>query len=116
MWREKSNEIDEMQKKKKKVKEQANGQVSFHLLDIPPELAFIYSKVDSWNQVHTEQNILKLVEKEEKELLCKETSSSSSSTPLLALPSDINSFSFNKFIQIYIKVSCVFLLNCPLFF
>ena len=89
--------------------QQTNGQVAFHLLDIPPELAFIYSKVDSWNQVHTEHNIHKLVEKEEKELLCKETSSTSTTPLLLCLPSDINSFSFTKFIQIYIKVSfCAF--------
>ena len=75
--------------------------VSFHLLDIPPELAFIYTKVDAWEQVHTEQNILKLLDYTSNEMYCRIADTISSR---LQLPSDINSFSFNKFIQIYIKV------------
>ena len=84
---------------RKNFSKQEKKNCSFHLLDIPAELAFIYSKVDAWEQVHTEKNILKLVENNDEHRVCRILDNN------LQLPADINSFSFNKFIQIYIKVN-----------
>ena len=73
--------------------------ISFHLLDIPAELAFIYSKLDSWSEIHNDKNILKLNASESAKKVSR-----THPDPNQQLPLDINSFSFNKFIQIYIKV------------
>ena len=81
---------------------------SFHLLDIPAELAFIYSKLDAWEQVHTEKNISKInLHGPNSTKICQAKHAANQQR----LPADINSFSFNKFIQIYIKVSEITLLK-----
>ena len=87
--------------------------IPFNLLDIPAELAFIYSKLDGiclnlkeinlfkakrfkildWQEVHVDKNMQILGEEKLNRIKSK-----------IQLPSDINSFSFNKYIQIYIKV------------
>ncbi|OXU27998.1 hypothetical protein TSAR_007655 [Trichomalopsis sarcophagae] len=60
-------------------------------LEIPAELAFIYSKLDDWQPTHTERNLIKVV---------------GSVVPLpinYALPSDIDQYQFSKFTNIYFK-------------
>ncbi|XP_016845570.1 unconventional myosin-XV isoform X2 [Nasonia vitripennis] len=60
-------------------------------LEIPAELAFIYSKLDDWQPTHTERNLIKVV---------------GSVVPLsinYSLPSDIDQYQFSKFTNIYFK-------------
>ncbi|KAJ8681733.1 hypothetical protein QAD02_017525 [Eretmocerus hayati] len=60
-------------------------------LEIPAELAFIYSKLDDWQPIHTERNLIKVV-------------GSVVPHPMgYGLPTDIDQFQFSKFTNIYFK-------------
>lgn len=100
---------------------ESNTHIPFNLLDIPAELAFIYSKLDGIFKlilnININKNILsiflliKYKIKDWKELHTDKNVSLSTTIDKInklnlkyKLPPDINSFSFNKFIQIYIKV------------
>ncbi|XP_014248612.2 unconventional myosin-XV isoform X2 [Cimex lectularius] len=60
-------------------------------LDIPAELAFVFNKLDDWQPVHTERQLVKvvghIVEKEDK----------------FVLPSDVDQYPFSKFTNVYFK-------------
>lgn len=59
--------------------------------DIPPELSFIFSKLDSYNPPHTEKNMMKVL------------GGVTGSPPPLTLPPDIHQFEFSKFSSVYFK-------------
>ena len=64
---------------------------SYNQLEIPAELAFIYSKLDDWKPAHTERNVVKVV----------------GAVPApeadRQLPSDLDHHAFTKFTNIYFK-------------
>ncbi|XP_074098878.1 unconventional myosin 10A [Cotesia typhae] len=91
-------EIERASRERAKAKQQREEQertsravAGVNHLEIPAELAFIYSKLDDWQPLHTERNLLKVV---------------GSVTPLpltYSLPSDIDQHQFSKFTNIYFK-------------
>nr|CAH7758737.1 unnamed protein product [Callosobruchus chinensis] len=60
-------------------------------LEIPAELAFIFSKLESYNPPHTEKNLMKVL------------GGVNGTPPPLQLPNDLGQFEFNKFLSIYFK-------------
>lgn len=62
-----------------------------HHLEIPADLAFIFSKLESYSPTHTERNLVKVV------------GGITGSPPNLTLPSDLDQFSFGKFCSVYFK-------------
>ncbi|VEN63077.1 unnamed protein product [Callosobruchus maculatus] len=60
-------------------------------LEIPAELAFIFSKLESYNPPHTEKNLMKVL------------GGINGTPPPLQLPNDLGQFEFNKFLSIYFK-------------
>ncbi|XP_066584309.1 unconventional myosin-XV [Prorops nasuta] len=79
-------------KQQKEEQERASRAVAgVNHLEIPAELAFIYSKLDDWQPTHTERNLLKVV-------------GQVVPLPLMyKLPSDIDQYQFSKFTNIYFK-------------
>jgi len=69
----------------------AKATAGFNHLEIPAELAFIYSKLDDWHQMHTERNVVKVV----------------GAVPTAhrdkKLPVDLDHHAFTKFTNIYFK-------------
>ncbi|KAB0792987.1 hypothetical protein PPYR_12607 [Photinus pyralis] len=62
-----------------------------HHLEIPAELAFIFSKLEEYTPPHTERNLIKV-------------SGNVHGRPSpINLPSDLNQFEFNKFSSVYFK-------------
>ncbi|KAK0170257.1 hypothetical protein PV328_010838 [Microctonus aethiopoides] len=91
-------EIERASRERAKAKQQREEQerssravAGVNHLEIPAELAFIYSKLDDWQPTHTERNLLKVV---------------GHTIPLpinYSLPSDIDQHQFSKFTNIYFK-------------
>ncbi|EGI59287.1 Myosin-XV, partial [Acromyrmex echinatior] len=91
-------EIERASKERAKAKQQREEQertsravAGVNHLEIPAELAFIYSKLDDWQPTHTERNLLKVV---------------GQVIPInytYNLPSDIDQYQFSKFTNIYFK-------------
>ncbi|XP_024944481.1 uncharacterized protein LOC107271471 isoform X3 [Cephus cinctus] len=91
-------EIEKASRERAKAKQQREEQerasravAGVNHLEIPAELAFIYSKLDDWQPTHTERNLLKVV---------------GSVVPLphnYTLPSDVDQHQFSKFTNIYFK-------------
>ncbi|CRK99256.1 CLUMA_CG012669, isoform A [Clunio marinus] len=70
-------------------KESNDANNSIFQLDVPAELAFIYSKIENWNQVHNDKNLVKVV-------------GTVPGPPIASdLPNDLEQFSFNKFSSVY---------------
>ncbi|GBM19276.1 Unconventional myosin-XV [Araneus ventricosus] len=61
-------------------------------LEIPAELAFIFSKLDEWQCIHNERNVSKVVGEVAKPF-----------SPEYRLPSDIDQHAFTKFTNVYFK-------------
>ncbi|EFN63513.1 Myosin-XV [Camponotus floridanus] len=91
-------EIERASKERAKAKQQREDQertsravAGVNHLEIPAELAFIYSKLDDWQPMHTERNLLKVV---------------GQVVPMnyaYNLPPDIDQYQFSKFTNIYFK-------------
>ncbi|XP_024893255.1 unconventional myosin-XV isoform X2 [Temnothorax curvispinosus] len=91
-------EIERASKERAKAKQQREEQertsravAGVNHLEIPAELAFIYSKLDDWQPTHTERNLLKVV---------------GQVIPMnytYNLPPDIDQYQFSKFTNIYFK-------------
>ncbi|XP_030752101.1 unconventional myosin-XV isoform X2 [Sitophilus oryzae] len=62
-------------------------------LEIPAELAFIFSKLDGYTPPHSERNLVKVL------------GGVTGSLPPLSLPHDLNQFEFSKFSSVYFKDS-----------
>ncbi|GFR25205.1 unconventional myosin-XV [Trichonephila clavata] len=84
-----------------RVKERANKEeqerasravAGVNHLEIPAELAFIFSKLDEWQCIHNERNVMKVVGEVAK-----------SFSPEYRLPSDIDQHAFTKFTNVYFK-------------
>lgn len=60
-------------------------------IEIPPELSFIFSKLDTYAPPHTEKNMMKVL------------GGVVGSPPPLNLPQDIHQFEFAKFSSVYFK-------------
>ncbi|XP_026670463.1 unconventional myosin-XV [Ceratina calcarata] len=91
-------EIERASKERAKAKQQREEQertsravAGVNHLEIPAELAFIYSKLDDWQPTHSERNLLKVV---------------GQVIPMhqnYSLPNDIDQYQFSKFTNIYFK-------------
>ncbi|XP_012225060.2 unconventional myosin-XV isoform X1 [Linepithema humile] len=91
-------EIERASKERAKAKQQRDEQertsravAGVNHLEIPAELAFIYSKLDDWQPTHTERNLLKVV---------------GQVVPMnftYNLSHDIDQYQFSKFTNIYFK-------------
>lgn len=79
------------QAQKSVAKAAANNKSNVNLLEIPAELAFIFSKLESYNPPHSEKNIMKVL------------GGVTGSPPPINLPQDLNQFEFSKFSSIYFK-------------
>lgn len=78
--------------KQRAVREQQQVPKStVHHLEIPAELAFIFSKLDGYTPPHTERNLVKVV------------GGVSGIPPIINLPNDLNQFEFAKFTSVYFK-------------
>ncbi|KAF5306868.1 hypothetical protein FQA39_LY00098 [Lamprigera yunnana] len=62
-----------------------------HHLEIPAELAFIFSKLEEYTPHHSERNLTKIVGIVNGKL------------PIIVLPNDLHQFEFNKFSSVYFK-------------
>ncbi|XP_060523322.1 unconventional myosin-XV [Cylas formicarius] len=69
----------------------ATNKSTVHHLEIPAELAFIFSKLEGYSPPHTERNLVKVL------------GGVTGSPPTLNLPHDINQFEFSKFSSVYFK-------------
>lgn len=78
--------------KNNELEREAKAMAGFHHLEIPAELAFIYSKLDDWQPIHTERNVVKVV------------GAVPSSDRERELPPDLDHHAFTKFTSIYFKV------------
>lgn len=74
------------------MEREAKAMAGFNHLEIPAELAFIYSKLDDWQPIHSERNVVKVV------------GAVPSSDRERELPSDLDHHAFTKFTSIYFKV------------
>lgn len=75
------------------LEREAKALAGFNHLEIPAELAFIYSKLDDWQPIHSERNVVKVV------------GAVPSSDRERELPDDLDHHAFTKFTSIYFKVS-----------
>lgn len=71
---------------------QRAARVTINHLEIPAELAFIFSKLEGYTPPHTERNLVKVV-----------GGVTGGSPQPINLPSDLNQFEFNKFSSVYFK-------------
>lgn len=62
-----------------------------HHLEIPAELAFIFSKLENYTPTHSERNLVKVV------------GGITGNPPTVNLPNDLEQFSFGKFCSVYFK-------------
>ena len=62
-----------------------------HHLEIPAELAFIFSKLEGYTPPHTERNLVKVL------------GGVTGNVPPISLPHDFNQFEFSKFTSVYFK-------------
>lgn len=69
----------------------ANSKASVHHLEVPAELAFIFSKLEGCSPPHSERNLVKVV------------GGVTGSPQPLSLPHDLNQFEFSKFSSVYFK-------------
>lgn len=84
------------QEAEKEQERTAKALAGFNHLEIPAELAFIYSKLDEWKPLHTERNVVKVV------------GAVPSAETDRQLPTDLDHHAFTKFTNIYFKVGvCV---------
>lgn len=86
----------ELQAQAQKSLAKANANASskataVHHLEIPAELAFIFSKLEGYTPPHTERNLVKVV------------GGVNGTPPPLNLPHDLNQFEFSKFSSVYFK-------------
>lgn len=72
---------------------ESKATAGINTLEIPAELAFIYSKLDDWQPVHTERNVVKVV-----------GAVPTSEADRMDLPGDLDHHAFTKFTNIYFKV------------
>lgn len=78
-------------KEAREAQQRPQAKTSVHHLEIPAELAFIFSKLEGYNPPHTERNLVKVV-------------GGVNGTPApINLPTDLNQFEFNKFTSVYFK-------------
>lgn len=70
-------------------------------LEIPQELSFIFSKIDSYNPPHTEKNMMKVL------------GGVTGTLPQISLPHDLHQYEFSKFSSVYFKGK-TFSLHCIL--
>lgn len=70
-------------------KEQQSERNSIMQLDVPAELAFIFSKLEGWNQLHGDRNLVKVVGTVPGPPIAPE------------LPMDLEQFAFGKFSSVY---------------
>ncbi|XP_070579495.1 unconventional myosin-XV-like isoform X12 [Ptychodera flava] len=71
-------------------------------LEVPYELAFIFSKIDEWTPVHSERNVVKVVGKVARQ------------DYQYALPPDINAHPFSKYANIYFKTKTFGMMYQPI--
>jgi myosin-15 len=71
--------------------QKAVSKSSVHHLEIPAELAFIFSKIENFNPPHTERNLIKVV------------GGVTGNPPPVNLPHDLNQFEFSRFSSVYFK-------------
>ena len=83
----------------KQMERESKAAAGVNTLEIPAELAFIYSKLDDWQPVHTERNVVKVV-----------GAVPASESDRMQLPSDLDHHAFTKFTNIYFKVMNSFFL------
>uniref|UniRef100_A0AAR5QDS3 Myosin motor domain-containing protein n=1 Tax=Dendroctonus ponderosae TaxID=77166 RepID=A0AAR5QDS3_DENPD len=69
----------------------SDSKASVNHLEIPAELAFIFSKLDGHTPIHSERNLVKVM------------GGVIGSPPPLNLPHDLNQFEFSKFSSVYFK-------------
>lgn len=87
-----AEKIAQEKAKQRAVREQKMAQkMSIQNLEIPQELAYINSKVESFSPTHTDRNMVKVI-----------GGINGSQSPL-TLPPDINQFEFGKFTSVYFK-------------
>lgn len=72
---------------------EARGMAGINQLEIPAELAFIYSKLEDWKPIHTERNVVKVVGAVPAAEMDRQ------------LPNDLDHHAFTKFTNIYFKVN-----------
>lgn len=77
--------------REKEIQIQKVPKSSVYHLEIPAELAFIFSKLDGYSPPHTERNLVKVI------------GGVNGSQPPLNIPPDLNQFEFNKFTSVYFK-------------
>ncbi|PNF27702.1 hypothetical protein B7P43_G13754 [Cryptotermes secundus] len=95
-------EVEKLARERAKAKAQREEQertsravAGVNHLEIPAELAFIFSKLDDWQPVHSERHLVKVVG----------GVAGRSDSEHYHLPHDIDSHAFTKFTNIYFKVS-----------
>ncbi|XP_049851037.1 unconventional myosin-XV isoform X4 [Schistocerca gregaria] len=93
-------EVEKVARERARVKAQREEQerasravAGVNHLEIPAELAFIFSKLDDWQQVHSERNLVKVVGGVQ----------SSAQNEKYHLPHDIDHYAFTKFTNVYFK-------------
>ncbi|XP_066258344.1 unconventional myosin-XV isoform X2 [Euwallacea similis] len=79
------------QKANAKAAAKADNKTAVNHLEIPAELAFIFSKLEGYTPVHTERNLVKVL------------GGVTGNPPPLNLPHDLNQFEFSKFSSVYFK-------------
>ncbi|XP_017773416.1 PREDICTED: unconventional myosin-XV [Nicrophorus vespilloides] len=90
--KERARQREEREREQRAIK--AQRATSVHHLEIPAELAFIFSKLESnYTPPHTERNLVKVV------------GGVTGGQPHLPLPHDLNQFEFAKFTSVYFKGS-----------
>ncbi|KAJ3645965.1 hypothetical protein Zmor_023581 [Zophobas morio] len=71
--------------------QKAQQKANVHHLEIPAELAFIFTKIENFNPPHSERNLIKVV------------GGVTGNIPSLNLPHDLNQFEFSRFSSVYFK-------------
>ncbi|KAF4528217.1 hypothetical protein B566_EDAN016927, partial [Ephemera danica] len=91
-------EVEKLAHERAKVKAQKDEQerasravAGVNHLEIPAELAFIFSKLDDWQPVHSERNLVKVV------------GGVPARPDRYYLPHDIDYHAFTKFTNVYFK-------------
>lgn len=79
------------QQQQQQQQQQAPKSTTIHHLEIPAELAFIFSKLEGYTAPHTERNLVKVV------------GGINGVPPNINLPNDLNQFEFAKFTSVYFK-------------
>ncbi|XP_057659116.1 myosin-VIIa [Diorhabda carinulata] len=69
----------------------SNTKINVNHLDIPAELAFIFTKLDNYTPPHTEKSLMKVL------------GGVTGTSPPLILPNDLDQYEFSKFSSVYFK-------------